>query len=53
MLDAFFGYIDPASAKADNTDMSNVHDVVSDEGSASSDGEGSSGEASSEEKSDS
>lgn len=53
MLDAFFGYVDPASAKADNTDMSNVHDVVSDEGSASSDGEGSSGEASSEEKSDS
>lgn len=53
MLDAFFGYVDPASAKTDNTDMSNVHDVASDEGaSASSDGEGSSGEVSSEEKSD-
>ena len=25
MLDAFFGYVDPASAKTDNTDMSNVH----------------------------
>lgn len=52
MFDAFFGYVDPASAKGENTDMSNVHDISSDQGlqdqSASGSQESSDGQSSSE-----